>query len=277
MFFFYKKGNLSLIMNQFVELENTIKKLYDTLEKFYPENKEIDFGKYLNNIELLRSLNEHQDSISILLDVRKYEVINLSGDCYHFFGYSTEEIREDKLQSVFKLLDKQNLNFPINSITWYLNTLKKVPHNYKRKHFGSLWGVCMQHKNGRNLKCLFSFKPLEFDEENKPILMMVVISDVTHLLKGNNYWFRLTYGDNVEKRSLVYQSTEHTTIEQDILTEREKEILRYIADGNDTKHIAASLSISPNTVDNHRRNMLSRTGTRDTTALIQLCKMMNVL
>lgn len=264
-------------MNQFVELENTIKKLYDTLEKFYPENKEIDFSKYLDNIELLRSLNEHQDSISILLDVRKYDVIHLSGDTSHFFGYSVEEIRKDKIKNVFKLLDKQSLNFPINSLTWYLNILKKVPSNHKRKHFGSLWGISMKHKNGRKLKCLFSFKPLEFDEENKPILMMVVLNDVTHLLKGSNYWFRLTYGENTEKRSLVYQSTENTTIEQDILTEREKEILRYIADGNDTKNIAASLNISPNTVDNHRRNMLARTGTRDTTALIQLCKMMNAL
>jgi DNA-binding NarL/FixJ family response regulator len=43
----------------------------------------------------------------------------------------------------------------------------------------------------------------------------------------------------------------------------------------ETKEIAETLFISLNTVDNHRSNMILQTGARDTTALVQLCKMMH--
>lgn len=43
-----------------------------------------------------------------------------------------------------------------------------------------------------------------------------------------------------------------------ILTDREKEILMLIKDGNSSKHIANILSISINTVNRHRQNILER-------------------
>jgi DNA-binding CsgD family transcriptional regulator len=37
------------------------------------------------------------------------------------------------------------------------------------------------------------------------------------------------------------------------------------------------LFISSHTVDNHRRNMIAKTGAKDTTALIQICKMVGII
>ena len=44
-----------------------------------------------------------------------------------------------------------------------------------------------------------------------------------------------------------------------------------------TKDIAEKLFISPVTVNNHRANMLMRTGTKDTTALVQIAHMCTIL
>jgi DNA-binding NarL/FixJ family response regulator len=55
------------------------------------------------------------------------------------------------------------------------------------------------------------------------------------------------------------------------------EVLRMIAEGKESKEIAESLFISLYTVDNHRRNMLARTGARDMTALIQICQMVGII
>lgn len=44
----------------------------------------------------------------------------------------------------------------------------------------------------------------------------------------------------------------------DYLTERELEILQYIADGHTSKDIAARLSISENAVENHRKNLFQK-------------------
>jgi DNA-binding CsgD family transcriptional regulator len=45
----------------------------------------------------------------------------------------------------------------------------------------------------------------------------------------------------------------------------------------ESKEVGKILFISSHTVDNHRRNMISRTGARDTTALIQICRMSGII
>lgn len=53
------------------------------------------------------------------------------------------------------------------------------------------------------------------------------------------------------------------------ISTREQEILQLISDGYGSKQIANMLSISPHTVNNHKRNMLDRT---KLTSIVQLVK-----
>jgi DNA-binding NarL/FixJ family response regulator len=64
---------------------------------------------------------------------------------------------------------------------------------------------------------------------------------------------------------------------KDLLSQREKEILKLIAADFDTKEIAEKLFISAATVGHHRSNMIERIGARDTTALVQLAKMTEMI
>lgn len=49
----------------------------------------------------------------------------------------------------------------------------------------------------------------------------------------------------------------------DVLTPREQEIVKLIAEGRSAREIAATLVISPKTVDRHRANILHKLGLRD--------------
>jgi DNA-binding NarL/FixJ family response regulator len=49
-----------------------------------------------------------------------------------------------------------------------------------------------------------------------------------------------------------------STSASDFLTDREREILQLVAESNSTKDIAAKLSISVKTVDNHRTNLMRK-------------------
>jgi DNA-binding NarL/FixJ family response regulator len=53
----------------------------------------------------------------------------------------------------------------------------------------------------------------------------------------------------------------------DFLTEREREILQLVAEGNSTKDIAAKLGISMKTVDNHRTNLMRKLNMHDVASL----------
>ena len=75
--------------------------------------------------------------------------------------------------------------------------------------------------------------------------------------------------------SFLYPSAVHTLVRDfieradqrgndfDLLTPRELEVLKLIAEGHTSKEIAAMLVISIKTVDRHRTNMLEKLGMRD--------------
>ena len=50
---------------------------------------------------------------------------------------------------------------------------------------------------------------------------------------------------------------------QRILTPREEQVVKLIAEGNSAKEIAEQLFIAPKTVDRHRANILQKLGMRD--------------
>ena len=53
------------------------------------------------------------------------------------------------------------------------------------------------------------------------------------------------------------------------LTQREKEVLTYVAEGWRTKEIADKLSISEYTVANHRKNLIRKKGVRTVKQLVK--------
>ncbi|GAA5141249.1 response regulator transcription factor [Nocardioides marinquilinus] len=57
------------------------------------------------------------------------------------------------------------------------------------------------------------------------------------------------------------------SVPETVLTEREDEVLKLIAEGRSSKEIAAALTISVKTVERHRANMLAKLGMSDRTQL----------
>jgi DNA-binding NarL/FixJ family response regulator len=53
----------------------------------------------------------------------------------------------------------------------------------------------------------------------------------------------------------------------DFLSEREREVLKLVAEGNSTKEIAETLGISAKTVDNHRTNLMRKLNIHDVASL----------
>lgn len=52
------------------------------------------------------------------------------------------------------------------------------------------------------------------------------------------------------------------------LSDREKEVLHYIALGFNSKQIGEKLFVSKNTVDSHRRNMIKKQAVKSTQELV---------
>lgn len=53
------------------------------------------------------------------------------------------------------------------------------------------------------------------------------------------------------------------------LTNKEKQVIKYLMDGYSSKEIAAELDVSPRTIETHRANVLNKFGLKNTTELIK--------
>lgn len=258
------------------EVENNLLRFREIINKYYTDNIEIDYEKHLAQTGIFSLFYHNQGVFTIIFDIKNCKVVDISKNVTIFTGCKRKESETDIIVGFLSLLAPEHLSLISVFATWVQNVIKNLTKSYRVEHFLDCWGVKFYDKAGKAIKCHLRALPLESDAEGKPLLVFISVQDITHLMKGEDYWIRGVFGEQ-EKRVFVYHSNEDKTVEQEILSEREKEVLKYIIQNLNTKQIASILEISPNTVDNHRRNMIARTGTRDTTALIHLCKMMGIV
>lgn len=67
---------------------------------------------------------------------------------------------------------------------------------------------------------------------------------------------------------LLEEYTYYPNEEDKLLSSRERHILQYMAEGLSSKQIADRLRVAENTIANHRKNMLRKTGTKNVAELV---------
>jgi DNA-binding NarL/FixJ family response regulator len=77
-------------------------------------------------------------------------------------------------------------------------------------------------------------------------------------MKGNQHWL----GNESVQESIQQHN-------QLMLTRREVEVLRLIAEGLTNQEIADKLFVSASTVDSHRKNLISKLNVKNTAALVR--------
>lgn len=93
-----------------------------------------------------------------------------------------------------------------------------------------------------------------------------LVDAITTVLKGNHY-----FSDETTQKvmmDLVKNSSKQKTNAPGNLTNREREVLTLIAKEYTNQEIADKLYISIRTVDSHRRNLLQKTGAKNTAGLV---------
>ena len=93
-----------------------------------------------------------------------------------------------------------------------------------------------------------------------------LITAIHEAIKGRTYVTPLIAGELVQAyKGGTYQQAE----EAQQLTQRQREILQLLVEGNSAKEVANLLNISPRTVEFHKYNMMSKLRLKGVPALIQ--------
>ncbi len=113
-----------------------------------------------------------------------------------------------------------------------------------------------------------------FDDHGKMVYSLVLVTDISHIRHDGVAMMNVVnHKDHTSRQFLCMGEdvSSHMEITLPSLTRREEEILRLLAKGHGSKQIASLLHLSVKTVDNHRQNMLHKTGSSSSSELVGLC------
>ena len=153
------------------------------------------------------------------------------------------------------------LNFE-NKLTEFFDKLPVEKRgSYKFQH-----DYRIKTKTDNYIRLLHQIVPIEFDENNY-FRSLVLHTDITHIKKDGIPCFSIIGFDD-EPSYYNVEITEKLTKSFDLFTKREKEILKCIIEGRNSKTIAEELFISTHTVNTHRKAILRKADCKNPVDLI---------
>ena len=211
-----------------------------------------------------------------ILDTKNYRLIYRNNYFYNLMGVSKEEF--DNYGDAFVLANFASYLPQYNAlIVKYLEQVwSRLKLNNKKDIKSCVSGLHYNHPQKGTRRLFMQSYVLATDINQYPIYNLILYYDITYLLKNDFYWFKI-YCESEKNKSVVYHSETNEILKGDIITTREKEILEFIVSGKTSEEIAEMLYISKITVNNHRQNMLNRLGVKDTTALVELVNLAQIL
>lgn len=265
----------SLIKTQVADI--LYKKIVDLSAQYFVEDTIGDIERYKDEAHLLLNGIRGTDALIAIFDHLHYIAVLEVGE-KEFWGNLPEVPPEKRMIQVMNLLEKDYTSFFTDSVKWLTQVLELIPYEHRLNIQIFHCGIRYTLLDGKPI-CLFSKgSPIHYNEKRNFNYTFNYVQNINHLIKKDfrDYWIRITYGESNEYVH-TFHSKDNVHSKKDLLSQREIELLKLIASDMDTKEIAEKLFISINTVGNHRSKMVEKLGARDTTALLQLAKMVGMI
>jgi len=125
----------------------------------------------------------------------------------------------------------------------------------------------IRHANGHYIRILNQYIIIQHDAEN--VRTFVVQTDISHIKQDLKPVLSFI-GIDGEPSYMDVDVEDIFRINSHVLTGRERDVLRELADGHNSLEISRILSISKHTVDSHRKNMLRKTNAGSTGEMIRM-------
>ena len=191
---------------------------------------------------------------------------------YHFIsknidkvlGYSEKQLMQLGRGEVYDAIHPEDRKPVISLAKKSWNYIRSVKPGLRKKYKVSLDFRVRKH-NQEYVRILLQKGILNQDKMGNVVHMVGICTDISHWHKGNEVTLTIA-GTEDEQTFLSYRVDK--TDEPVTLSDRERQILGLIARGYSSKSIARDLSISPHTVNSHRRNMMDKLGVHKTINLV---------
>ena len=259
-------------MFESLNVSTLLKLLIDTQDAIY---RQYTSGDTPTNIDYINQFSDNENSVKIIFDHIDFKILHISENVTKLSGYGIKYFYKINIPFIFKIVTFDHYSFLYTWLKWAvtINTNYKYCDSQKQ----SVIGVKVKHRDGHFMRVLIRYYPIQVTKSGAATKAAITIDDVTHLIKSDFYCLRMEFNRDGENFVHNLNSTDKKDKPFDIISDREKDTLRLLAQGMESKEIGKLLYTSSHTIDNHRRNMMSKIGAKDTTALIQICKMIGII
>lgn len=185
-----------------------------------------------------------------------------------FLGYSSDFLFKTSPSFLNEIRNKEDLSifneqiFP-DQMSFLAHHAKEnrcqyiFTTNFRVKNFSNAWSVVIQRT-----RYLFN----EYDRI--PVASINSLTDITYFKNDSKINHLIEQFDEKRQRRVVENKCYYSKDSNDLLSKREVDVLKLASKGLGSKEIAEELNISIHTINNHRRNMLSRSNCKNILQLV---------
>lgn len=222
-------------MNQ---LYNELNQLFSKIDSTLASN---NFGS-LDSFQKLKQICDSSREMSCIfeLDPFSYSMVYSNKAGYEYLGVTEEQTRSMGFKYILSIVHPENISAMYSLIKFFTDK------ENKNKLYTGVFYIKVKAGWEWTYSCI---KPAIFNEDGSVKYLLSTGCSIDNLLKNQSSY--KTLKSNLpffEEHAAKYLS----------LTDREKEVLRLIAEEYTSKEIAAILYISPLTVDTYRKNLIEK-------------------
>lgn len=254
--------------------ERKLEQYLPILKEVYP-NKRESKKDLLRFVEIYKEMTFEDNVIVGVYDNRTASLIFLSENFKQITNYDNEAFLNLKDSFLFKTIHSSHHSFPFVALKLNQQFFKAASLTGQRDIRWYCGGLKFVDGRGQIHRSFLKIKPLMWDEKNRPDITIFFGQNLNHLIKGNQYWMRYTKGNGKGTKAYIHQKGKKDFT--DLVSVSERKVLELLAEKKTNTEIADILCLSKHTVETHRKNMINRIGAINSTALVHLCKMANVV
>lgn len=248
-------------LSQLKEQYNSIK---DSLQCLVNDSNYVQFESH---IQMLKTMAEIENRSIAIYDLHQKRFLVKQDANIALLGYDSDESDHNNIEKYHEKVHPDDIGFLYETEIMAHDFFHSIPAQ-ERKNYKLIYDFRVKSKSGMYLRFMHQLLVFECDSEQKSWLLLIltdVIEENATEKRPRRYMMDIRtkqislFNDSIVKRKHLF-------------TKREREILYLLAQGLESDAIADKLFISINTVNNHRQNILSKTGAANTTQVLIFAK-----
>jgi DNA-binding CsgD family transcriptional regulator len=206
---------------------------------------------------------------AFFLDLISHRYTHMDDSCKDLVGYSSKYLIDGGVDSWVDMWSPVQVDIYCNKLLPVIGKyLAEIdPKRAQNYVFTTSYSVRSQQGDIRIIleRVVYLYHPMS----PSPVAIAGFGSDITHFAEADKTIQTLEDWSRQGESRLIFKNVLFHHSEKAALSKKELEILKWITDGYSSKQVADKLKISRHTVNNHRKNMLEKTGCSNSLELVK--------